>query len=280
MTSRPARHRHVGAAEAGHDDDGVDRSATVSTAASAVSFIGTTLPRRVKPSAVTSATAPASCEADGDRFGAVAGEDRQEDRAELRDREQRGHGLRAPSAGTGRPRRRSRRRARAGPRAMRSVSVRSSDHVSVRTAPSSPSHTTAGVVRASRGSSAHSSRHVDREVAACRPSNHVAHGMPSRHVEHLAVRLREAHAEEADDRVPEPFGLVDRSTRRARRTSRCPCSAMKRATLLSRNELGRWLPPRKCRTGHRPRNLGRRPGSLHSDGPARTASRWCGSTSR
>ena len=66
---------------------------TCATAASAVSFIGTTLPRRVKPSAVITATAPASCEPDRDRVGAVAGEDRQEDRAELRDREQRGDRL-------------------------------------------------------------------------------------------------------------------------------------------------------------------------------------------
>ena len=69
------------------------RSATCATAASAVSFIGTTLPRRVKPSAVIERDRVRVLEPDRDRVGAVAGEDRQEDRAELRDREQRGDRL-------------------------------------------------------------------------------------------------------------------------------------------------------------------------------------------
>ena len=62
---------------------------TAATAASAVSFIGTSLPRRIVPSAVMSAFASASCEPDRDRVGAVAGEHREEDRTELRDRHHR-----------------------------------------------------------------------------------------------------------------------------------------------------------------------------------------------
>ena len=89
-TSRPALHRHVVPEPA--TTTTVWTVGTAATAASAVSFIGTTLPRRVQPSAVTSA-GRALLEPHRDRVGAVAGEDRQEDRAELRDREQRGDRL-------------------------------------------------------------------------------------------------------------------------------------------------------------------------------------------
>ena len=44
-----------------HDDHVLGRTATAASAASAVGFISTGWPRRQKPSAVTDATAPASC---------------------------------------------------------------------------------------------------------------------------------------------------------------------------------------------------------------------------
>ena len=51
-------------------------------------FIATGCPRRQKPSAVNSAVASASLQTRGHRVGAVAGEQRQDDAADLDDREE------------------------------------------------------------------------------------------------------------------------------------------------------------------------------------------------
>ena len=83
----------VVAAEPRHHDDGVHASAPTPPRRRRSPSSARRLPRRVKPSAVMSATALGVLEPDRDRVGAVAGEDRQEQRAELRDREQRGDRL-------------------------------------------------------------------------------------------------------------------------------------------------------------------------------------------
>ncbi len=192
---------------------------TCATASSAISFIATVLPRRVNPSAVIERDRARVVEAHRDRVGAVAGEDRQEDRAELGDGEQRGDRLRdhrqeqpdrvaLPTPRAAQPRRDARR-----------SSARSSDQVSVAgrrppRPPRRPRHVDG------RGSSAHLSTHVDGDVQRAageplRPRDAVAR------VEHPLVGRREPDAEEAHHRVPEPLGVVDRTRDAARRSRRC-----------------------------------------------------------
>ena len=216
-----------------HDDDGVHRSAPARPRRRRSPSSARRLPRRVKPSAVIERDRARVVEPDRDRVGAVAGEDRQEDRAELRDREQRGDRLgdhRQEQAD--RVARAHAPRGAARPRSDRSA-VRSSAHGqrADRRLPRLP--------RRSRQRRPSPDRRRARRRTSPRgcsvpPVNHLAHGMPSV-TSSTSVYGVANGVEEAHDRVPEPLGLVDRPRARGRRRSRCPRSAMNRATLLSRS---------------------------------------------
>ena len=91
-TSRRTRRRRRVGPEPPPRHDALDAPGGVRGAA-AVSLIGTGEPLRSDPSAVISTRQPASAESSRDRIGAEAAEDRHPDRAELRARHDRRHGL-------------------------------------------------------------------------------------------------------------------------------------------------------------------------------------------
>ena len=255
-------HRHVGRDRVAARRRRCAPTATCATAASAVSFIGTTLP------------------APREAVGGDRARPRRRPRAGSRPRRRRsrrrsaGRSRRAsrprtarrpspaPSGGTGRPRRRRRRRARARPDAMRSVSVRSSAHVSVRTVAflAFPDDGRRVARRSGRRPSGRRTLIAMLMRAAGEPLART--GCRRDTSSTSVVRLREPQVEEAHDRVPEPFGLVDRPPRRARRTVAMLVRGHEARDVARRAGARRIGSPDDGGAAHRPRNLRRRPGSV------------------
>ena len=141
-----------------------------------------------------------------DRIGAVAGEDRQEDRAELGHRHARGDHLGDHRQEDADGVALTDTEARQG-KASASVVPPQLAYVHVTLWPSSPSHTTAsasGVAAAQR--STHALAMLSRPpTEPRRPRDAVGR------VEHPILRRRERQAEELDDGAPEPLGVFDRA---------------------------------------------------------------------
>ena len=201
------------------------------TASSATAFIATRWPRRQKPSAVMTTRASASCSRVGDGVGAVAGEERQHDAADLDDGEERGDELR--------PHRHEERDAVALARCRAiaarwrsgSTSARSS-RVGQRRAssPSSPSQRMAR--RGARPACRSTCRGSCGRCSCGRRRTSAPTAGAAREVEHLAVRLVELDAEIVEHRAPEPFGIGGRAPHAARRSCRRPWRRMNASSRL------------------------------------------------
>ena len=168
------------------------RRARPATAASAVAACATRCPRRQKPSAVNRKRAPESCRRDATASDAVAGEERQDDPAQLDDGEERGHQLGAH--------RHEERHAVARPEARRRQAVRALVGQLAQLAVGQDPHRALFALPAEAGrvGGVGVACHLSRQLWTMfrRPPTHQrGHAGPARQVENLAVRLVELDAD-------------------------------------------------------------------------------------